>query len=134
MPEWVTEVLSTATPYWPAITQVIVIWYLGQFFKKRVWTKKRALGSTLAQLMRDTLPIHPIAAGALWGALYPWLPAVELVTTRGGAINQGLLMGALTMVGHTGLEAVAEARGWTWVLKILRDTVKERETSAPPAP
>lgn len=84
--------------------------------------------------MRGTLPLHPLVAGAVWGALYPWLPAVDFVTTRGGAINEGLLAGVVTLIGHTGLEALAEARGWTAVLRILRETVPDRATSTPVPP
>ena len=89
------EWLETLKPYWPLFTQIVVIWYLGQFFKKRVWTKARSQKGGFFKLMRDTLRLHPLAAGALWGSLYPWLPAVEFVTTRGGAVTEGLLAGFL---------------------------------------
>jgi hypothetical protein len=132
MPEWVNEVLATLGPYWPFVTKVAVIWYLGQFFKKRVWTKARAARGGVWGFMRATLRLHPLAAGALWGLLYPWMPAVELVGSRGGAVNEGLLAAFVTLAGHTALEAVAVNRGWTSVLKVLRETVPERET-VPPA-
>lgn len=123
--------MEAAVPYWPFITQVVVIWLLGQYFKKRVWTKARARKSALGGFMRSTLPLHPLFAGAIWGALYPWLPAVELVQSRGGAVNAGLLAGAATLIGHTALEAMAQARGWTPVLRVLRETVPERESVVP---
>jgi hypothetical protein len=110
---------------------VAVIWYLGQFFKKRVWTKKRAVRGGFWAFMRATLRLHPFGAGIAWGALYPFMPAVEFVTTRGGAINEGLLAAFITLAGHTALESIAQARGWTSVLKVLRETVPERETIAP---
>lgn len=129
MPEWINDALTTLKPYWPFITQVVVIWYLGQFYKKRVWTKARAKRGGIFGFMRSTLPIHPLVAGALWGALYPMLPAIEWITTRGGAINAGVLAGAVSLIGHTALEAVAEARGWAPVLKVLREAVPDRESS-----
>jgi len=126
------EILGILTPYWPFVTQVVVMWYLGQVFKKRIWTKARAKKNRLVGLMRDTLPFHPLVAGLAWGALFPWLPAVTFVTTRGGAINQALLAAALTTVGHTGLEHFAEARKIEWLLAILRETVKPESEYPPP--
>ena len=131
MPEWIGEVLEAATPYWPFIVQVVIIWYLGQFFKKRVWTKKRALKNDFFEIMRDTLRLHPIAAGAVWGAMYPFLPAVAFVTTRGGAIYEGLFAGFVSMAGHTALEYIAEKRNIGWLLKVLHDTVPARDTLVP---
>lgn len=126
------EILGTLTPYWPFVTQVVVMWYLGQVFKKRVWTKARAKRSKFSALMRDTLPFHPLVAGLAWGALFPWLPAVTFVTTRGGAINQALLAGAFTVVGHTGLQHFAKARKIEWLLGILQESVPP-ESDYPPS-
>ena len=131
MLEEIQSYLAAAGPYWPFITQVAVIWYLGQFFKKRVWTKQHAKGSAFSSFMRSTMRLHPLIAGMLWGALYPWMPAVELVTTRGGAINAGLLAGFTTLAGHTILDALAKKYKWTWVTKVLRDIVPDRETIRP---
>ena len=130
----IIEALGTLTPYWPFVTQVVVLWYLGQVFKKRVWTKARASRNYWAALMRDTLPFHPLVAGLIWGALFPWLPAVGFVTTRGGSITQGLLAAALTVVGHTGLEHFAEARKIEWLLAVLRETVESESVRPPPLP
>lgn len=130
--EWLSEALEAAGPYWPFVTKVAVIWYLGQVFKKRVWTKTRAEKGGFHQLMRDTLVIHPFVIGAAWGALYPWMPAVALVTSRGGAVNEGLLAAFVTLAGHTALEAIAEQREWVWVLRVLKGTV--RDPTIPPPP
>ena len=123
MLDQIQQALRVITPYWPFVTQVLVLWYLGQVFKKRVWTKARARESKLAAFMRDTMPFHPLVAGLLWGALYPWLPAVSFVHTRGGAINQALLASAITVVGHTGLEHFAKSRQIEWLLAILQESV-----------
>jgi hypothetical protein len=132
MPEWITEALSTATPYWPVITKILVLWMFGQFFKKRVWTRQRAAAGGFHKLMRDTLPLHAPIAGGLWGLAWPFLPAVEFVTTRGGAVSEGLLAGVLSMAAFSALEHVAQARGWTWVLGVLKDAGTVRESTVPP--
>jgi len=134
MLEQIEAYLEAAKPYWSFITQVLVIWYLGQFFKKRIWTKEHAQNSRFIYWMRTTLRLHPLIAGGLWGALYPWMPTVSFVTTRGGAINAGLLAGFTALAGHTILEVLAEKYQWTWVLKILREIVPDRDTDCPPPP
>ncbi len=134
MPTWITDVLTTALPYWPFITQVIVLWYLGQVAKKRLWTKANATKNRFYEEMRATLPIHPLVAGALWGAMYPWLPAVGFVTTRGGAINEGLLAAMVNICGFVGLEYYAAQKNITWILAILRDTVPDSNSMLPPPP
>jgi hypothetical protein len=68
------------------------------------------------------MPVHPIIAGIGLGLLYPWLPAVEFVTSRGGAVLEGVLVGILSVVGFMALEYAAEQFGWKWVLRTLRDT------------
>lgn len=132
MPEWLNEALEVAKPYWPFVAQIVVIWYLGQIFKKRVWTRERAARGEPWKLLRDTLPFHPVVAGGIWGALYPWLPAVEFVTTRGGAITEGVLAGTVSVAAFVGLEYWAEKRKIGWLLKLLRDSV-ERSSETPNA-
>ena len=132
MPEWVTDVLGALEPWWPFVAKVIVIWYLGQVFKKRIWTKGRALEGGFFGFMRTTLPFHPLVAGVAWGALYPWMPAVAIVASRGGAITEGLIAGVVTVAGHTGLEWYAEKKNIGWILAILRDTVKRPSNVPPP--
>jgi hypothetical protein len=134
MPTWVTDYLSAATPYWPFIVQVLVLWYLGQFAKKQLWTKARAAKGGFYAEMRATLPAHPLVVGALWGALYPWAPAVNFITTRGGAVNEGLLAGLISVVGYVGLEQYATAKNITWLLAILKEAVPEPSNSESPAP
>jgi len=131
MPD-LTKILAEAGPYWPFITQVLVIWLFGQVAKKRIWTKKRAKNGGIWLFARSTLPLHPIIAGALWGALWPFMPSTEFVTSRGGAINAGMLAGAFTMIGHTVLESMAIAHGWGPVLRVIQNTVPEKDSSYPP--
>lgn len=128
MPEWIDGALAILKDYWPFVTQVLCIWYLGQVFKKRVWTKKRASTNKYVKFMRDTLPFHPLIAGIVWGAFYPLLPAASFVVTRSGAINEGLLAGLISIVGHTGLEHYAAANNIKWLLATLRDTVSMSES------
>jgi hypothetical protein len=131
MPEWLSEALEMAKPYWPFLAQVLVMWFVGQNMKKRVFTKARAAGGGAWALARDTMWLHPAAMGVGWGLAYPFMPAVEFVTSRGGAVTQGLIAWVVSIAGYRLLEAVAEKRGWTAVLKFLRET--GRPTMPPPA-
>lgn len=133
MPEWVSEALEIFKDYWPFITKMLVIWYLGQVFKKRVWTKKRAAQGGFFSFMRDTMIVHPLIAGAFWGACYPFMPAVAFVETRGGAINEGLLAGFLSIAGYKGLEVYAERTKKKWLLNALREVVPATDSEPPMA-
>ena len=44
------------------------------------------------------------------------------MTTRGGSIQEGILAGVTSVVGYRALEAVARARGWTTVTRVLHET------------
>lgn len=132
MPTW-SEMVVTLEGYWPFIAKVIVIWYLGQVFKKRVWTKARSDRYRWASFARDTLPVHPLVAGAIWGALFPLLPSVALVSTRGAAICEGLLAGTVAVAGFTALEHYAERKRIVWLLNTLRGAVPD-DSVYPPAP
>lgn len=126
--------LDIAAPWWPFIMQVVLFWYLTQWGKKNVWTRKRAhAGKSGAMLMlRDTKGLHPLLWGAAWGAGYPSAPAVAAATTIGEAIMWGVGAGLCSLVGHKIFVDQAEKRGWTGVLRVLK-TAGDRETSAPPA-
>lgn len=130
--EWVNGALKTAAPYWPFIAQVLVFWFVGQNMKKRVLTKERAARGGVWRYLRTTMWAHPMVAGTAWGLAWPAMPAVESVTSQGGAVTQGLIAGVVSVAGYKLLETLAEARGWTWVLKFLRET--GRPTQVPPAP
>ena len=127
----ITEMLATAQPYWPALAQILTFWFVGQNMKKRVWTKARSTRGGFFGFMRATMWAHPMLAGVAWGMLYPHMPAVEFVTTRGGAVTQGLLMGVATPMLFMALESVAQKRGWTAVLRVLRETGSK--SIAPPS-
>lgn len=70
--------LSIALKFWPLIAVTAVFTIVGQFFSTRVFTKERAyddygrdrLGRSVKWFMwwgRETLPLHPIAAGFALG-------------------------------------------------------------------
>lgn len=132
MPEWVTEALAAATPYWPFLVKMIFFWYVGNHMKKRVFTRVRAAKGGFWGFSRETMWAHPMLAGVGMGLMYPYLPAVEFVTTQGGAILEGVFAGIASTVGFMALSYLAEKRGWTVVSRVLHDT--GRPTSAPPAP
>lgn len=133
MPSWIPQALLAVQPYWPVIVKIIVLWMFGQFFKKRVWTKAKAAQNAFHKLMRDTMPLHAPIIGGLWGVMWPFMPACSFVTTRGGAVQEGLLAGVLSMAAFSALEHIAEARGWTWILETIKDT-GTLDGSIPPEP
>lgn len=139
MIETILSTLGSLGPWWPAIAKIVTIWTLGQVFKKRVWTKQRAAHSVFVAFMRASLPLHPFVVGALWGLGWPDMPACDFVSSRGAAVNEGLVCAFITVAGHTVLEYVAlhfvlrnPDSKWGIVLKVLREAVRERETSIPP--
>lgn len=132
MPEWVKDVAEFLGPYWPFIVKVVFFWYVGQHMKKRVWTRERATRGGFWLFARQSMWTHPTVAGVVLGLMYPALPAVEMVGTRGGAVLEGVLAGIVSTTGFMALERAAEQFGWTWVLRTLRDT--GRPTSVPPPP
>jgi hypothetical protein len=141
MIETILSALGSLAPWWPAVAKIATIWFLGQFFKKRVWTKERAAHSVFMAGIRASLPLHPFVIGALWGLGWPSLPACEIVNSRGAAVNEGLICAFITVAGHTALEYLAlhfvlrnPDSKWGVVLKVLREAVRERETSFPPPP
>jgi hypothetical protein len=127
MPTWISQALEVVGPYWSFVAQLFVFWFVGQNMKKRVWTKGRAVHHGFFGFMRKSMWAHPMVAGLGWGLLFPIMPAIELVTSRGGAVTQGILAGVVSVMGFRALEAVAENRGWDWVLKVLRETGRPTE-------
>lgn len=121
MPEWLSDAIEMAKPYWPILVQCITFWFVTNNLKKRVFTKARAAGGGFHSFMRSTMWAQPMLYGAAWGALYPWMPSITWITTRGGAVTAGILAGVGSVAGFRLLEAVAEKRGWIPVLKVLRE-------------
>lgn len=133
MPEWVTGGLEAFGPYWPFIAKLFVFWFVGQNMKKRVFTKERArTRGWFWAAARGTMWAHPMVAGILWGALYPWMPACDFVGSRGGAITEGVFAGVLSVVAFMALEATAVKYQWTPVLNVMREL--GRESIVPPPP
>jgi hypothetical protein len=124
----IDSLVTSLKPWWPFVVQLITFWFVGQNVKKRILTKRRAASSPIFAMLRDTMWIHPSIAGFLWGLSFPWMPAVEFVTTRGGAVTQGIAAGVLSVVGFRALEAVAAARGWVWLSNVLHEVGTDRVT------
>lgn len=133
LPDELVNLLMWAKPAWPLLLQALVLWYLGNIFKRRVWTRARAKKGGVYAWMRDTLPMHPVAAGGIWGAFWPFTPAVDWVTTRGSAIGWGMLAGVVSVWGFDLLKRLAENRGWTWLAAALSDP-SPRDSVVPSAP
>jgi len=134
MPDWISGALTTLQPLWPFFVKVITFWFVGQNIKRRVLTKKRAASSAGWALMRDTMWAHPMVVGILWGAMYPWMPAVDWVSTRGGAITEGILAGVMSTIGFLVLEAVAKKQGWTAITEVIHEVEDGSIPPTPPAP
>lgn len=129
------ELTTMLTPWWPLVMQMLLFWYLTQWGKKNIWTRKRAHAgkSGVMLMLRDTKGLHPIVWGAAWGALYPHAPAVEAATTMGEAIMWGMGAGIGSLAGHKIVLNQAEKRGWLGVVSFMK-TAGNREASVPPPP
>jgi hypothetical protein len=101
-------------PHWPFIVFCLTAALVVQVFKGAVWTKARGDGKGVKAgffwWMRKTLPLHPVAAGALFG-LIPGLP-----TSPG--IPETMASSAL-YYGAAGLVS-------TWAFDIIRGIAKKR--------
>ena len=130
MPEWLSDALVMAEPWWPILVQIPTFWFVQQNLKKRVFTKTRAARGGVWELARSSMWAQPMLWGIAWGLAYPAMPAVAVVESRGGAVTQGIAAGLLAVAGFKLLEFIAEKRGWSAVLRFLRET--GRPTMSPP--
>ena len=135
MPSWINDVLTALEPWWPFTVKLLVFWFVGQNMKKRVFTKARAQVSPFMAAARDTMWLHPSIAGVVWGLLFPWMPSISFVTSRGGAVTEGLAAGVVSVLGFILLERAAEHYRWTWLLKAIHDVGTDRPSvpSGPPS-
>lgn len=138
MPEWVIGTVAFLEPWWPLVAKVGLLWFLQQGFKKRLWTKARANTNKFFRMMRSSMWLHPVLGGIAWGFAFPFLPASKIVETQGGAINEGIIAGLITVIGYRAIEATAEyfvkkdpESKWQIVLRVLHETVRARETVMP---
>ena len=132
MHDWLDAALTMAKPYWPFLAKLFSLWFVTNSLKKNVFTKARGADSRFISFMRVTMWAHTTVLGIMWGCLYPFMPACEMVTTRGGAINEGILAGVFAVIGFMLLEAFAEKYQWTAVLKVMREV--EGPPTIPPPP
>ncbi len=138
MLETALEWVAALEPWWPFVVKVLVLWFVSQVMKKQFLTKGTAEKSGFVAFLRKTMSLHPMIAGALWGAAYPWMPATAIVATRGGAVTEGILAGVMTVVGYRVLEFTAEwfvkrnpDSKWAIVLRVMREAVPNRQTVTP---
>jgi len=75
------EILSTVReyvlPHWPLVFTLLVFTVIGQFTSHKVFTRARAYQKRSKKFLqwfwwwgRESLPLHPIASGALLGLLW----------------------------------------------------------------
>jgi hypothetical protein len=115
---------------WPFWSAVLVLAILGQFSSLKLFTRERAYGKTTPRWVqhlwwwgRETLMLHPIAAGALLGTL--WLDPEGKGWPLVGSAMYFATAGVVSMF------AFAVLRGF---LKWKGIPVQLPGTSEPPAP
>lgn len=116
------QVLDVITAHWPFIVFTLVAAMVVQIFKGAVWTEARARGKGAKAgffwWARKTLPLHPVAAGALFG-LIPGLPlSPQVPQTMAAAAMYYAAAGLLS----------------TWAFAVLKGVAKKRGIDLPTAP
>lgn len=106
----VLALLNAAKPWLPIVIIAVVLAYLGKFFTAKVWTKEAAERNAFMRVMRKTLPLHPVVAGALVGFIpMPTAPVFE--ANVWGQVLQGVLAGVLSVWGYDAVREWLKRKG-----------------------
>lgn len=73
------QLIAVALDHWPFVAAMAILAVAGQAIKQNILTKERAAKERFWWWMRATMPLHPIAAGAVLG-LIPGIPTCEALT------------------------------------------------------
>jgi hypothetical protein len=124
------EALDLVLAHWPFIVFTLVAAMVVQIFKGAVWTAKRAEGKGAKAgffwWMRKTLPLHPVAAGALFG-LIPGLPLSNgMEPTMATAMMYYAAAGLVSTWAFAVLKGIAKRKG-------IELPTANGETTPPPA-
>jgi hypothetical protein len=84
-------------PHWPWFAAAVIFGYMGVAFKK-VITPEVAERSKLAWWFRATLPLHPVVAGLVVGALDVFPTSLGAAGRAGGALYYGVAGAASSYV------------------------------------
>lgn len=88
--DWLLEKLDT---HWPLAAVALILAVFGRFASKHVFTKKRAMKNAAWDFCKDTMPLHPIAAGAGLGLALPdplgagWAPYLSCLYFAAGGVG-----------------------------------------------
>lgn len=118
MQDYILEILLE---HWPFVAVALIIGGLGEQFKGRLWTKERAAKSRFVWLMRLTLPLHPVAVGALAGTV-PGLAIAEVVTYPARSVVYFAFAGLLSSWAYDTAQRLLARQD---LLKELLSTKKE---------
>jgi len=101
--------------HWPFVAAMLIFATIGQVLKGTVWTERNFLrwrtetpNAVLWRFFwwgRKTMPLHPVAVGALVGVLWS-LPVADKVDTRAAAVLYFAFAGIMSTW------AFAIAKGW----------------------
>jgi hypothetical protein len=78
------QILAFAIDHWPFVAAMAILAVAGQVIKLNILTKERAAKGRLWWWLRATLPLHPIAAGAVLG-LIPGIPTCAALAEASSA-------------------------------------------------
>lgn len=103
---------------WPFWSAVLVFTFIGYFTAKRLFTKERAYAQTSLQWFwywgRESLILHPIAAGVLLGFFWPdpegrkWPQAASCMYFAAA--------GAVSLVAWVVIKGIAKQKGYSITL------------------
>lgn len=111
-------------PHWPFFTFVLVFAIFGQISKNAIFTKTAYLTLSPKWFFwwgRKTLPLHPILAGIVVGAL--WKNPDSLAKTTIASIGYFALAGALSVWAYEFLKGLAKKEGFDLSLPGIDDSV-----------
>lgn len=104
---------ETLLAHWPFVAVAVIFAVIGQVTSLRVFTKARAYAKGKAQWFwwwgRETLPLHPIAAGA--GLGWFWRDPEGVTLSAPAAMTYFAFAGGLSMVVWVVARGVAKDRG-----------------------
>lgn len=110
MPTWYSSAVDALVHWAPFFVQVAVLSYVMWVLRNNYFTHEKALRDKLTWQIRRSLPLWPLIAGAIWGAI-PWTPRLWFVESYFGGIQQGVCSGVASVFLPWIIEMIAAKRG-----------------------
>lgn len=117
--ELLSQMWEAIAPHWPFVAAMFILAFIGQVLKGVVWTEANFLrwrmhtpNAILWRFFwwgRKTLPLHPVAAGALLG-LIPSMPVGSGVEGRTAAMLYFAFAGVLSTWAFAIVKAWAKSK------------------------